>query len=93
MLAQVKTQLRNLKLSGISNTLELRMLEAQQSQLSYSEFLSMLLSDEFERRENNKITNLIKNAGLTNDKTLEYFDFFFNPSINSFAPFNFVVNE
>ena len=85
MLAQVKTQLRNLKLSGISNTLELRMLEAQQSQLSYSEFLSMLLSDEFERRENNKITNLIKNAGLTNDKTLENFDFSFNPSINPIA--------
>lgn len=85
MLAQVKTQLRNLKLSGISNTLELRMMEAQQNQLSYSEFLSMLLSDEFERRENNKITNLIKNAGLTNDKTLENFDFSFNPSINPIA--------
>ena len=83
MLTQVKTQLKNLKLSGIANALELRMMEAQQNQLSYSEFLSMLLSDEFEKRENNKINSLNKNAGLTNDKTLENFDFSFNPSINS----------
>ena len=82
MSAQLKNQLKKLKLSGMLNTLDLRIMEAQQNQLSYSEFLSMILSDESERRENNKITNLIKNAGLTNDKTLENFDFSFNSSIN-----------
>lgn len=83
MSAQIISQLKNLKLSGISNTLELRLLEAQQNQLSYSEFLSMLLNDESERRENKKITGLIKNAGIANDKTIENFDFSFNSSINS----------
>ena len=83
MTAQIISQLKNLKLSGICNTLELRLLEAQQNQLSYSEFLSMILSDENERRRNNKITALIKNAGIANDKTIENFDFSFNASINS----------
>lgn len=76
-------QLKKLKLSGILSNLDLRIMEAQQNQLSYSEFLSMLLNDEVEKRENKKVTNLIRNGNVKNDKTIENFDFSFNSSVNA----------
>lgn len=78
---QLKTQLKTLKLSGVLENLDLRLLEAQQNQLAYSEFLSMLLTDEIELREMRKVTRLIQKAGLGSEKTLENFEFSFNPSI------------
>jgi DNA replication protein DnaC len=81
--AQLKIQLKTLKLSGMLENLELRMLEAQQNELAYSEFLSMLLNDEIETRNMRKLARLISQAGLGTEKTLETFDFSFNPSINA----------
>ena len=70
-------QLRALKLSGILDTLELRLLEAEQSQMSLTELLTMLLSDEIEARRNRKLDRLIKHAHLDAGQTLETFDFVF----------------
>lgn len=81
--AQLKQQLKTLKLSGLLENLELRLLEAQQNQLTYSEFLSIILSDEMETRNMRKLQRLLKNAGLGSKKTIETFDFSFNPSINA----------
>jgi DNA replication protein DnaC len=75
--ADLAGQLRALKLSGILNTLELRLLEAEQNQLSLTELLSMLLSDELETRRNRKLDRLIKHARLDAGQTLESFDFAF----------------
>ena len=57
--AEIKSQLKQLKLSGASETLELRLMEAQSNDLSFSEVLSMLLSDEIELRRNS-YTALLK---------------------------------
>jgi DNA replication protein DnaC len=81
--AQVKMQLKTLKLSGILNNIDLRLLEAQQNQLAYSEFLSMILTDEIETRDMRKLNRLLIQAGIISEKTLETFDFSFNPSINA----------
>jgi len=81
--AQLKQQLNSLKLSGMVETLELRLLEAQQNQLAYSELLAMLLSDEIETRSMRKLQRLLRQAGLGSQQTLESFDFSFNPSINA----------
>jgi DNA replication protein DnaC len=83
MLNQLKDQLKRLKLSGMVDTIELRLLESQQNQLSYSEFLSMLVLDEIEKRDMAKLQRLIKQANLGPEKTLESFDLTFNPSINA----------
>lgn len=80
---QLKTQLKTLKLSGMLDQLDLRLLEAQQNQLSYSEFLSMLLTDEIEKRNARKVSRLIQQATMGSEKTIETFDFSFNPSINA----------
>jgi DNA replication protein DnaC len=71
-------QLRALKLSGILTSLEHRLLEAEQAQMSLTELLSMLLSDELEARRNRKLTRLIKHAHLDAGQTLEHFDFTFS---------------
>ena len=81
--AQIKNQLKTLKLSGILDNLDLRLLEAQQNQLAYSEFLAALLTDEMETRNMRKLKRLIAQSGMGTEKTLESFDFSFNPSINA----------
>lgn len=80
---QLTQQLKQLKLSGMAENLDLRLLEAQQNSLAYSEFLSLLLSDELEKRHASKLKRLLKNANLKGNKTIESFDFSFNPSINA----------
>jgi len=81
--AQIITLLKTLKLSGILESLDLRLTEAQQHTLSFSEFLNSLLLDEIETRNMNKLNRLIRNAHIGGIKTLETFDFSFNPSINA----------
>ena len=83
MLNQLKDQLKRLKLSGMLENIDLRILESEQNQLSYSEFLSMLVTDETEKRDMAKLARLIKQAELGSEKTLESFDLSFNPSINA----------
>ena len=81
--AQLKTQLKSLKLSGMLDNLDLRLLEARQNQLAYSEFLSLILTDEIETRNMRKVKRLLFQSGMGSEKTLETFDFSFNPSINA----------
>jgi DNA replication protein DnaC len=75
-------QLKTLKLSGILDTLELRMLESQKNQLDYNTFLSLLLQDEIDARETRKIQRLISQARFGLQQTLESFDFTFAPYLN-----------
>jgi DNA replication protein DnaC len=82
-IAQLKQQLKSLKLSGAFETLELRIMEASQNQLSFPEFLSMIVQDEIETRRSRKLQRLITHARLESNRTIESFDFSFNPSINA----------
>jgi len=75
-------QLKRLKLSGILDTLEVRMLESQKNDLDYQTFLSLLLQDELEARQQRKVHRLIKNARLSSIQTLENFDFTLAPHLN-----------
>jgi DNA replication protein DnaC len=82
-LAQLKTQLKALKLSGTLDTIEMRILEASSNQLSLTELLTMILSDELQTRQNRKLQRLITKARLESNQTIESFDFTFNPSIKA----------
>ena len=68
-------KLRTLKLSGMALTLDERARAAQDRQLSPTEFLALLLDDEIERREQNRLRCRIQEAGLEEGKTLARFDF------------------
>ena len=74
--------LTKLKLSGISESLARRNKEAIDNKLSYLEFFGLLLQDEILRRENKQFAKRIKQSGFRGDKTIENFDFNFNPKLD-----------
>ncbi len=63
---------------GMLSTLELRAAEAQQTNLGYLEFLSLLAQDEVMSREANNLHKRIVAAGFGTEKTFEAFDYRFN---------------
>lgn len=79
---QLTPQLKQLRLSGILETLEVRHRQAIEDKWSYVEFLSRLLEDEVERRAQKQLNLRLRRATVNTTKTLEGFDFNFNPTIN-----------
>lgn len=80
--AFLKPKLTRLKLSGILETLPLRLEQAMSEKYSYSQFLDLLLTDEVERRDFKQLSRRITKSDLDPQKTLESFDFSFNPQIH-----------
>jgi DNA replication protein DnaC len=70
---ELKNLLKALKLSGILDHLDVRLMEAQNNELSFSELLAMILADEMEARRNRKLQRLITRVHLDPGKTLESF--------------------
>lgn len=56
---------------------------AEQSQLGYLDFLDQLLEDEVTHRESGRFRNALKLSGLPHHKTLEDFDFAFQPGVDA----------
>ncbi len=79
---EINNILKQLRLSHINHYLPQRNREAIEGKLSYPEFLSLLLQDEMLGRASTKLMARIKRANIRGDKTLENFDFNFNPKIN-----------
>jgi len=79
---ELNSILKQLRLSGILDSLEQRNREAIDGQLAYTEFLAMLLHDEVARRENRKLAIRLSRAGFAIGKTLESFDFDQLPALN-----------
>lgn len=73
--------LKKLRLSGILETLGQRNREAIEHKLAYTDFLTLLIQDEIARREQQKVELRLRRAGFRSSKTLESFDFDFNPKI------------
>jgi len=78
----LKPKLSRLKLSGILETLPLRMDQAMKEKWSFSQFLDLLLTDEVERRDFKQLSRRLVKSELDPDKSLECFDFTFNPRIH-----------
>ena len=79
---QLAPHLRRLRLSGILDTLEVRTQQAIAEHWSYVEFLARLVQDEAERREHKRLDLRLRRGAVDTTKTLELFDFGFNPGIN-----------
>jgi len=82
LMTQLTPRLKRLRLSGILQTLEVRNQQAIEGQWSYIEFLDRLLEDEVARREQKQLALRLRRASVNTVKTLETFDFSFNPSLN-----------
>lgn len=73
--------LRQLRLSGLLESLEVRLQEAAGHNLDHAEFLELIMQDELDVRKQRLIKRRVKAAGFRELKTLEDFDFSFNPSV------------
>jgi DNA replication protein DnaC len=78
---QLETKMRMIKLSGMVETLDMRLAQAQKEGLAFTQFLEILLEDEVQHRANRKLASRIIRAHFEEDKSLEGFDFNFNPKL------------
>lgn len=85
--------LRNLKLSGIAKTLEVRNEQAIKEKLSYMEFLELLIEDELANRKDNSYKKRFQKAHFPFTKTLEEYDFNFQPTLNRQEIYNLATCE
>jgi DNA replication protein DnaC len=81
MTHNLKEACRQLRLSGLAGTLSLRLQEAATNRLAHEEFLEILLQDELNVRKERLLGRRTKAADFHHLKTLEDFDWRFNPGI------------
>ena len=77
----LRRALRQLRLSGLADCLEVRLQEAAGHQLNHAEFLELVLQDELLVRADRLIQRRVKAAVFREVKPLDEFDWSFNPSI------------
>jgi len=77
--------LKQLRLSGILDSLEARNREAIDRKLAFTDFLSLLIHDEVARRDQKKLDLRLRRANFRSQKTLEGFDFDRLPNLNRAA--------
>jgi DNA replication protein DnaC len=75
-------KLRQLKLGGMVQTLDVRAAQATERQLTPTEFLALLLDDELERRSQQRLARRLAQSGCDAQKTLAHFDFSAAPGVN-----------
>src|SRR6476469_8562913 len=77
----LQTTLRQLRLSGLAQTLDVRLQEAAGHKLSHGEFLELVLQDELFVRDERQINRRTKAAAFRELRPLDEFDWSFNPSL------------
>ena len=80
-LTTLKNHARKLRLGGLAETLEIRLLEASSNRLGHAELLELLFQDELAMREGRTVARLVKSADFRESRGLDGFDFSFNPCI------------
>lgn len=77
----LRNALKQLRLSGLLESLEVRLHEAAGNRLNHAEFLELILQDELVVRADRQLARRVKAAQFRELKTLDEFDWSFNPSI------------
>lgn len=81
--AELQRTLRQLRLGGMAAVLETRLHQAQAEPMAPIDLISCLVSDELTRRSDRLLERRRKEAGFRDaNKTLDNFDFTFNPKMN-----------
>lgn len=79
---QLKYQLKSIRLSAMAEALPVRLQEARANDLPHLEFLALLLQDELDKRKERLLNRRMKAARFPEPKTLDEFDFSFNPALS-----------
>jgi DNA replication protein DnaC len=80
--SRLTSQLKALRLSGILDSLDVRLEQARSGSLGYLEFLELIIQDEFERREATRLNQRLKKACFEEHKAIEEFEFAALPGVN-----------
>ena len=80
-MTEIERALRELRLSGIADTLSTRVMQAQAAQQPFVETFAAMLQDELDRRQSRLIERRFKRCGLDERLTLMDFDWRFNPKL------------
>jgi DNA replication protein DnaC len=78
---EIERALRELRLSGIAETLGTRVLQAQAAQQPFLETFGAMLQDELDRRQSRLVERRFKRCGLDERLSLVDFDWRFNPKL------------
>jgi DNA replication protein DnaC len=89
----IRKRLGKLRLSGMASTLYLRLQEARGNDLDHLEFLELALQDKIDIREQRSIERRVKLAAFREPRSLESFDFSFNPSIERKLVYDFAAGR
>ena len=89
----LRKTLRQLRLSGLAQSLEVRLQEAAGNRLSHQEFLELILQDELNIRSQRLIARRLKAAAFHECRTLEDFDFSFNPAVKRKQIFDLAAGQ
>ena len=82
-LTELDRALRHLRLSGMAQVLEIRLLQAQKEQMTPIDLVASLVQDELTLRTDRLLDRRRKQAGFRDvGRTLDNFDFTFNPKMN-----------
>ena len=82
-LIELQRSLRQLRLGGMAAVLETRLHQAQVEPMAPIDLLATLVNDELARRSDRLLERRRKQASFRDpDKTLDNFDFQFNPKLN-----------
>jgi DNA replication protein DnaC len=81
MTESLSQALKKLRLSGLLQSLEVRLQEAAGNGLSHVEFLELIVQDELGVRGDRQVQRRVQAARFRDQKTLDQFNWSFNPSI------------
>ena len=78
---QLTSKLKQLRLTGMLETMEVRLGQAEKNNSGYLDFFITMIEDEYERRQSGQLLKRLKKAGFEEEKTIEGFDCSFNPQV------------
>ncbi len=89
----IRDSLKQLRLSGLAESLDVRLQEATSSRLNHVEFLELVLQDELAVRKDRAIARRTKAAAFRDQKTIDDFDWDFNRSIKKKQVFDLAAGD
>jgi DNA replication protein DnaC len=90
---RLRHALKKLRLSGLSQSLEVRLHEAASHNLNHLEFLELILQDEMLVRSERLLNRRVQSASFRELRTLDQFDWSFNPSIKKKQVFDLATGQ
>ncbi len=80
-ITELEQSLKNLRLSGMVETLQARALQVSSHEMDFTEALSWLVQDELDRRQSKLLERRFSLSGLTERKLLKEIDWSYNPKV------------